>query len=178
MPFSIRHRNSDIWLFYFRSKIIIISNIVTNKTATRVTFWNLRKLFSGLVVSPLGKWVQCISRKACQCNVSSLRAQLFNFLTTIFNAILLHKKIDTCKHGVCRRFLTQHFLPQLMLRNFEEASNSYNVVAINWLPCYTVSSFARNNVALQIIPCNITLKLNRIQKNWSWGYACIIIFMQ
>ena len=81
MPFSTRYRNSDILLLYFRSKIIIISNIITNKTATRVTFANPRKLFSGLVVSPLCKWVYCISRKS-------------NYVqTTVLNLLQIIRKI-------------------------------------------------------------------------------------
>ena len=56
------------------------------------------------------------------------------FLTTILNATLLHKK---SRRVIDMRNICCHNV----LHNSEQTSNTYNVVATNWLSCYTVSIF-------------------------------------
>ena len=60
--------------------------------------------------------------------------------------------------GVCRRFLTQHLLPQRVVQlstDFKFLQHCCNKLIV----MLHGSNFSRNNAALKIVPCNITCTL-------------------
>ena len=74
------------------------------------------------------------------------------FITTIVNAVLLHKKL------IRVTWRLQTIFNATRVAQLSIFSNSYNVVAINWLSCCTYRFFAQHCCVENRPQCNITIK--------------------